>query len=121
MTDQALLERLRTMLAPRAVTEQRMFGGVCFMLSGNMLAAVSKRGMLVRVGKDAYSHALAQPHVRTMEMRGKPMEGYVYVDAPETESDEALRRWLDLALAYVETLPPKVKSPAKRQGRGGAT
>jgi TfoX/Sxy family transcriptional regulator of competence genes len=114
MTDQALLDRLRTMLAARAVTEQRMFGGVCFMLSGNMLAAVSKRGLLLRVGKEAYGAALAEPHVRPMDMRGKPMAGYVYVEPAGTALDADLRRWLDLALSFVETLPPKQNKPAAR-------
>ena len=113
MTNQVLLDRLRTLLAPRAVTEQRMFGGICFTLSGNMLAAVSKRGLLLRVGKDAYSSALAHDHVRPMEMRGKPMEGYVYVAPGGTESEQDLRRWLDLALSYVETLPAKPPKPTK--------
>ncbi len=101
------------MLAGKPVNEQRMFGGVCFMLSGNMLTAVSKRGLLVRVGKEAHGSALAQPHVRPMDMRGKPMEGYVYVDPAGTQSDKDLRRWLDMALAYVERLPAKLKKPGK--------
>ena len=80
MSDDPLLQRIRKALAPRAFTEQKMFGGVCFMVDGNMLVGSSKRGLLVRVGKDAHGAALAQPHAQAMEMRGRPMEGYVFVD-----------------------------------------
>ena len=114
MTDEALLARLRKMLATKPVTEQRMFGGTCFMLFGNMLVAASKRGLLVRVGKDAYGEALARPHARPMEMRGRPMAGYLHVLPEGTKSDADLRGWLDLALAFVETLPAKPKKPTKR-------
>jgi TfoX/Sxy family transcriptional regulator of competence genes len=65
-----------------ALREVRMFGGIGFMLNGNMIAAVSKRGLLPRVGKDRYQRALARPGTRPMEMRGRPMEGYVYVEPP---------------------------------------
>ena len=57
-----------------------MFGGTCFMLSGNMLVGTSKRGLLVRVGKDAHAAAVARPHATPMEMGGRAMEGYVFVD-----------------------------------------
>ena len=65
-----------------AITEVKMFGGVGFMLNGNLLVGASKRGLLLRVGKDAQSQALAVPGARLMEMRGRAMEGYVYVDPP---------------------------------------
>ncbi|MER9963565.1 TfoX/Sxy family protein [Mesorhizobium sp. M0045] len=105
-----MVERLRAALGPRQVTEQKMFGGTCFMLNGNMLIGTSKRGLLVRVGKEGHAAAAARPHARPMEMGRRSMEGYVHV-APEGTATEAdLRGWLDLALAFVETLPPKIKS-----------
>ena len=70
-----------------AMSEVRMFGGTGFMLNGNMVAAVSKRGLLLRVGKDRYRDALAWPGVRPMEMRGRTMEGYVYIDPPVPTSN----------------------------------
>ncbi|AZO08936.1 MULTISPECIES: TfoX/Sxy family protein [unclassified Mesorhizobium] len=104
-----MVERLRVALGRRAFTEQKMFGGTCFMINGNMLIGTSKRGLLVRVGKDAHAAAVARPHARPMEMGGRSMEGYVHV-APEGTATEAdLAGWLDLALAFVETLPPKGK------------
>ena len=61
-----------------AMSEVKMFGGTGFMLNGNLVAAVSKRGLLLRVGKDRHRDALAWPGARPMEMRGRTMEGYVY-------------------------------------------
>ncbi len=107
-----MVERLRAALGRRAFTEQKMFGGTCFMINGNMLIGTSKRGLLVRVGKDAHAAAAALPHARPMEMGGRSMEGYIRV-APEGSASEAdLAAWLDRALAFVETLPPKMR-PAK--------
>ncbi|AZO25421.1 hypothetical protein EJ070_35380 [Mesorhizobium sp. M1E.F.Ca.ET.045.02.1.1] len=105
-----MVERLRAALGQRQFTEQKMFGGTCFMINGNMLIGTSKRGLLVRVGKAAHAAAAARPHARPMEMGGRSMEGYVQVAPEGTVADADLRAWLDLALAFVETLPPKVKS-----------
>ena len=74
--DEGLAERMRSALAGTgAVREVRMFGGLCFMLNGNMVAGTSKRGLLVRVGKEQQSAALARPGTKLMEMTGRPMEG----------------------------------------------
>ena len=89
-----------------AVREVKMFGGVGFMVNGNLVAATSNRGLLLRVGKERQSEALAQPGIRPMEMRGRRMEGYVYAD-PLTCSEDAIKAWLRSALDYVQTLPPK--------------
>ena len=107
-----MVERLRGALGKRAFTEQKMFGGTCFMLNGNMLIGTSKRGLLVRVGKAAHAQAALRPHARPMEMGGRSMEGYVHVAPEGTASESDLAGWLDRALAFVETLPPKLK-PAK--------
>jgi TfoX/Sxy family transcriptional regulator of competence genes len=105
--DEDLAERMRVALAGTgAIREVRMFGGLCFMLNGNMVAGTSKRGVLVRVGKDQQSNALARPGTKPMEMTGRPMEGYIFVDPPPPD-EQALRDWLDLAVAFVKTLPPK--------------
>ena len=114
-----MLTRLRTALADRPVTEQKMFGGPCFLLSGHMLVGTSKRGLLVRVGKEAHAAARIRPHARAMEMRGREMEGYIVVDPAGTASDEDLNGWLTLALDFVGTLPPKAaKSDRARKTRG---
>jgi TfoX/Sxy family transcriptional regulator of competence genes len=114
-----LAASLRAALAGMAsVREVRMFGGIAFMLNGNMIAVASKRGLLVRVGKEQQPDALSRPGARPMEMRGRTMEGYVYVDPP-TLTDGAVQEWLRLALAFVETLPPKVSGakPARTKGK----
>ena len=113
--DENLAERMRVALAGRgALREVRMFGGLCFMLNGNMVAGTSKRGLLVRVGKDQEARALARPGAKPMQMTGRPMEGYVFVD-PLPSDDQSLRDWLDLAVAFVKTLPPKLPKSKPRR------
>jgi TfoX/Sxy family transcriptional regulator of competence genes len=116
--DEDLAERMRAVLGQTdAVREVKMFGGLCFILNGNMLAGTSKRGLLVRVGKDQYSRALARPNARPMEMTGRPMEGYIFVDPPPRDERE-LRDWLEPAVAFVNTLPPKLPKSKPRRIRG---
>jgi TfoX/Sxy family transcriptional regulator of competence genes len=115
--DDDLAARMRAALAGAgAVREVRMFGGLCFTLNGNMVAGTSKRGLLLRVGKEQHAQALARPGAKPMEMRGRPLEGYIRVDPPPPD-EPALRNWLDLAVEFVNTLPPKLPRP-KPRGRG---
>jgi TfoX/Sxy family transcriptional regulator of competence genes len=108
-----LAARVRPALAHAGtIHEVKMFGGIGFMLDGNLVAAASKRGLLLRVGKDRQADALALPGARAMVMRGRTMEGYVYVDPPALH-DQAMQKWLGLAVAFVRTLP--AKSPAAKQ------
>jgi TfoX/Sxy family transcriptional regulator of competence genes len=95
------------------VREVKMFGGIGFMLNGNLVAAVSKRGLLLRVGKERHGKALTKPGVRPMEMRGRVMEGYVFVD-PKTLKGQALNSWLNEAAHFVKTLPPKTKKTTRK-------
>ena len=98
------------------MSEVKMFGGTRFMLNRHLVAAVSKRGLLLRVGKDRYRDALAWPGARSMEMRGRAMEGYVYIDPP-VPTNNALKGWLNEAVAFVKTLPVKAASAKpKRPG-----
>ena len=97
-----------------ALREVRMFGGIGFMLNGNMVAAVSGRGLLLRVGRDRQTEALARPGAWPMVMRGRTMEGYVYVD-PGEMSGKALQNWLKLASSFVQTLPPKTERESTRK------
>jgi TfoX/Sxy family transcriptional regulator of competence genes len=92
------------------VHEVKMFGGIGFMLNGNLIAAASKRGLLVRVGKERQQEALAWRGARPMEMRGRIMEGYILID-PAALTDDAVQAWLQLARRFVETLPSKTGSP----------
>src|SRR6202047_5608047 len=100
--DEDLAERMRAILAGTgAVREVRMFGGLCFMLNGNMVAGTSKRGLLVRVGKEQHAPSLARPDARPMEISGRPMEGYVVIEPPPKD-DRVLREWIELAVAFVQ-------------------
>jgi TfoX/Sxy family transcriptional regulator of competence genes len=89
-----------------SIAEVKMFGGIAFMLNGNMVAAVSKRGLLLRVGKERYAAALARPGAAFVEMQGRTMAGYVRVD-PASLGNGDLQAWLREAVAFVATLPPK--------------
>ena len=111
-----LAERMRGALAGAgSIREVKMFGGLCFMLNGNMVAGTSKRGLMVRVGKEQQSNALTRPGAKRMEMTGRPMEGYVFVDPPPPD-DRSLQEWIALAVAFVNTLPPKLsKSKPRRE------
>jgi TfoX/Sxy family transcriptional regulator of competence genes len=99
-----------------AVTEVKMFGGLGFMLNGNLLAGASRRGLLLRVGSEREAEALRRPGARPMVMRGRTMAGYVYVDPPAL-SAESVPAWLGLAILYVRSLPPKRKAAARRPAR----
>jgi TfoX/Sxy family transcriptional regulator of competence genes len=99
------------------IREVRMFGGVCFMLDGNMAAGASPRGLLVRVGKERHSEAASRPGAHAMEMRGRSMAGYVIVDAGGLD-ELSVRDWVALARAYVSTLPPKVSGSASKRRKG---
>ena len=121
MSDETdLASRVRAALhGVEALREVKMFGGVGFMVNGNLLAGASKRGLLLRVGRERQDEALAQAGIRPMEMRGRRMEGYVYAD-PSPRSDDAIRAWLGEALKYVRTLPskPDVARPRRAKERG---
>src|SRR5215471_12205184 len=115
VVDEDLAERMRAALVGTGtVREVRMFGGLCFMLNGNMVAGTSKRGLLVRVGKEQQSAALARPGTKPMEMTGRPMEGYVFVDPPPAD-ERSLQDWLALAVTFVKTLPPKLPKSKPRR------
>jgi TfoX/Sxy family transcriptional regulator of competence genes len=91
-----------------------MFGGVGFMLNSNMLVAVSKRGLLVRVGKDAEKAALSRPGAKRMEMAGRTMHGYIRVEAAALTSAR-IEAWIVLARGFVETLPAKAAKAARER------
>lgn len=84
-----------------------MFGGVGFLLHGNMLVAIWNDSLIVRVGADQYAAALAEPDVRPFDLTGRAMTGWVLVDADGVESDRQLLSWLERALSFVRTLPTK--------------
>jgi hypothetical protein len=113
VSNTVLADRIRAMLAGKRTTEQVMFGGICFMLNGNMALGASPRGLLVRVGKAGHAAALKRAGTRPMVMRSKTMEGYIHVDEAGTARDRDLERWIDIAMAHAASLPAKTKPEAK--------
>jgi TfoX/Sxy family transcriptional regulator of competence genes len=105
---EALAERVRQHLARRkGVEEKKMFGGVGFLLRGNMLVGVWKDSLIVRLGPDEGDAALREPFVKEFDITGRPMKGWVLVAAKGVEGDDQLRGWIAKAAAFVGTLPAK--------------
>lgn len=86
-----------------------MFGGIAFMLAGNMAVGVIGEDLMVRLGPTDAEKALGEPHTRPMDFTGKPMKNMVYVDAEGTASDEGLSAWVEAGADYAALLPPKRK------------
>jgi TfoX/Sxy family transcriptional regulator of competence genes len=106
--DEGLAQRIRELLVQEAgVDEKKMFGGLAFMLNGNMAVGVTQTDLMVRVGAPSYDAALAEPHARPMDFTGKPLRGFVYVDAKGYETDEDLAEWVSRGVEFVLTLPSK--------------
>ena len=105
---ETLAERIRQQLARRKnVDEKRMFGGIGFLLNGNMLVGVWKDSLIVRVGPDDYEDALLELHVREFDITGRPMKGWVMVGSEGVEDAEQLTDWIERATKFVKGLPTK--------------
>ena len=106
--DAATAERLRGLFAGRAdVAEKRMVGGLSFAVNGTMCCGVNGSALMVRVGPDGREQALAEPHVRTLEMGGRALRGFVLIDPEGFSTDDALTAWVQRALDFIGTLPAK--------------
>lgn len=110
--DQGLAQRIRETLEERpGVTEKEMFGGLAFLLHGSMFVGIMQEKLMVRVGPTQYAAALAKPHAAPMDFAGRPMKGFIYVAPRGIESDAVLNEWVNFALDFVSTLPPKEAKP----------
>ena len=106
--DEGLAERVREQLADVSfVTEKRMFGGLVFMVNGNMLCGIMPERLMLRVGPHAHEKTLARAHTEPMDFSKRPLKGFVYVLPEGLESDEDLAEWLNLGLDFAGRLPPK--------------
>jgi TfoX/Sxy family transcriptional regulator of competence genes len=107
--DQELAHRVREQLAgEEGVTEKAMFGGLAFLLHGNMAVTVSSHGgLMVRVGVQASDDALARPHAQQIEMRGRPMPGWIHVAAEGMKTTRQVGAWARRGVEFTRTLPPK--------------
>ena len=106
--DEALAARIRAALASMPdITEKKMFGGIGFMLRGNMCCGVMKDRLLVRVGPDAHDDTIAQPGVEPMVMGGRTSRGFVVIDQDALGSGADLMEWIQRGLDFAGSLPSK--------------
>ena len=106
--DEGVAQRVReAMTGLPEVVEKKMFGGIAFMVRGNMCLGVTGEEIMVRVGADGYKDAMNQSHAREMDFTGKPLKGFVYVAPKGFESDDDLQSWINRGMEFVKTLPAK--------------
>src|SRR5579884_3451853 len=106
--DETLAERIRQALARRkGIAETKMFGGVGFLLHGNLLVGVWKDSLIVRLGPEDGAEALKEPHVKEFDITGRPMKGWVLVEPAGLEGDDPLADWIQRAVRFVGALPAK--------------
>jgi len=102
-----LAERIRSELNGIPVVEKKMFGGVGFLLNGNLACGVNKNDLIVRVDPEKNTTLLEKPHVRPFDMTGRPMKGWLVVEAEGVKTDKQLGGWLKEGLEFASTLPEK--------------
>jgi len=108
--DENLGKRILDQLSKRKGTSfKKMFGGLCFLLNGNMLCGVVRKKLMVRIGPQAYSQALKQKYARPMNFTGRPLKGMVYVLPEGIRTKASLGKWIRHSLTFVELLPKKRK------------
>jgi hypothetical protein len=106
--DEELAHRARELLADEVgLTEKAMFGGLAFLLDGNMSVGISGEELMVRVGPDATEDTLSRPYVRIFDMGGRPMKGWVLVAPAGVTTKRQLRSWVRRGIQFARTLPPK--------------
>ena len=106
--DEFRAARIRDALArKKGVEEKKMFGGIGFLLNGNMLVGVWRDSLIVRLGPDEGDDALKEPHVREFDITGRAMKGWVLVEPEGVQHDDQLKRWIQWAVTFVKALPKK--------------
>src|SRR5713101_3004437 len=106
--DETLADRIRQALArKKGIEEKKMFGGIGFLLNGNMLVGVWKESLIVRLGPEEGDEALKEPHVSEFNITGRAMNGWVLVASEGVEDDDQLGGWIQRAVKFVGKLPGK--------------
>jgi TfoX/Sxy family transcriptional regulator of competence genes len=106
--DQRLADDVRARIGDRPdLTEREMFGGIAFMIGGNMAVGVSGDELMVRIGKEAHDDLVTEPGARTFDMSARPMRGWLSVSAEGFGTDASLDSWIGRGVSYAESLPPK--------------
>jgi TfoX/Sxy family transcriptional regulator of competence genes len=99
------------------VTEKTMFGGVAFMVSGNMCCGVNQDDLIIRLDRDTSAEDLGSPHIRAWDLMRRPMPGMFAVGSAACTTQESVDKWVKLALEHALSLPPKNTRPAKKAAR----
>ncbi len=102
-----LAERIRDQLEGMPYVEKKMFGGVGYLLHGNMACGVIKDDLIVRVDPEKHAALLKKPHARPFDMTGRPMKGWIVVEADGLKTSRQLSAWIREGVAFAVTLPPK--------------
>ena len=106
--EEALADRVRTLLKRRrGVEERKMFGGLAFLVNGHMACGVQQDCLVLRLGNNGAARALREPHTRPMDFTGKPVQSMVYIDPAGCAGDEELASWVNRAIRFARSLPPK--------------
>jgi TfoX/Sxy family transcriptional regulator of competence genes len=106
--DEHLDARIKKIVSTwKNTADNKMFGGVCHLLQGNMFCGVYKDFLILRLGEDESKKAMKLPFVRPFDITGRPMKGWVMVDGLGFESDDALKEWLEKAKKFAGSLQPK--------------
>lgn len=106
--EEELIERIRPLIKRRkGYSEKKMFGGVCFMINGNMCVGPWKGALIVRLDKEDHEDTQSEPHVKPMDITGKVMKGWALVEPAGIESDEDLKAWVERAVKFARSLPAK--------------
>jgi len=107
--DEDLADRIRELVSgERGLSERKMFGGLAFLIGGNMAVAASGQGgLLVRIDPDESDALIAKTNAYVMEMRGREMAGWLRVDSDDVRTKRQLAKWVDLGIAYARSLPVK--------------
>ena len=106
--DEVLIERIRPLLEGRAgFSEKKMFGGVCFLINGNMCLGTWRGSLIVRLGKDIHEETLARPHTQPANITGRVMKGWALVEPTGIDSEWDLKTWVGEAADFAASLPPK--------------
>ena len=106
--DESVAGRVRKALAARTVfSERKMFGGLCFLVGGNMCCGVQGRELMLRLGNEGAAQALTEPHTREMDFTGRPIRSMLYLSSDGFRSEDDLHAWIGRAVAFAKTLPPK--------------
>jgi TfoX/Sxy family transcriptional regulator of competence genes len=106
--NEELTERIRARLKLRRdVVEKKMFGGIGFLVNGNMACGVNKQDLVLRLSEADFENALKQPHVRIFDMTGRPMKGWILVSSGGYKSDKSLQGWIEKGITFAQSLPRK--------------